>query len=120
MTTYHRTLLLIEVLGDEPYTGGIVDLDHATDQGGFSGTVLMESSTTLDEEQVAQLLILQGSSPGFLIMDDDEDPLRRPLMLAAERAGVHPGRLAEMREDSTLAEIAAETHAVLAAKENET
>jgi hypothetical protein len=38
------------------------------------------------------------------------------LLTEALAAGVHPGRVAEMREDSTLAEIRAEIAAALAAQ----
>lgn len=72
MTTYHRTLMLIEVLGDRPYIGGIEDLGPSVSLGDFSGTILMESTGEVGVKQMAQLLVMQGSDPSFLIPEDDE------------------------------------------------
>jgi hypothetical protein len=73
MPRFFRTLMLIEVLGNEPYTGGIEDLAAATIDGGFSGTVLMESTSEVAVGHMAALLVMQGSDPDFLGADDQDD-----------------------------------------------
>lgn len=77
ITAYHRTLLLVEVLGNSPYAGGVEHLHEAIHTGDFSGTVLMESTEEVTAEQVAQLLIMQGSDPSFLVPEDEAEPRQR-------------------------------------------
>ena len=69
---YHRTLILIEVLGNEAYDGEITDLAYDITEGHWSGAELMRESTSVDVNQMAHLLTMQGSDPEFLIEEDDE------------------------------------------------
>lgn len=66
---YYRTVLTIELLGNEPYVDGIENLDYAANND-YSGTVLSSDVTVLNAEQMAELLISQGSDPEFLLGDN--------------------------------------------------
>lgn len=69
--SYFRTTLVVEVLGNEPFTGDITDLSAAVFGGDFSGTVLSECTMELDADQASALLEMQGSDPGFLGVGTD-------------------------------------------------
>ncbi len=69
---YFRTVLVVEVLGNEPFNGDLSDLGEATVSGDYSGVVLSHTTTRVDGKAMAALLTLQGSEPGFLGIHDPQ------------------------------------------------
>lgn len=59
--TYHRSVIVLEVLGTQPF-----DVDRLDVGDDFSVVVLAETSTQVSAEHMAALLEMQGSDPGFL------------------------------------------------------
>ena len=72
--TFYKTTMVIEILGDRPYTGDIHNLAYEITDGDFSGTVLSEETVEVDGPQMARLLIAQGSDPDFLGLTEDGQP----------------------------------------------
>jgi len=68
---FYRTVLVVEVLGTEPYTDGLAGLSYAVGEGDFSGDVLAENTHEVGAAEMAALLVTQGSAPDFLSVDDD-------------------------------------------------
>ena len=68
--TFHRTLMVVEVLGNEPYQGDAADLARDIVEGDFSGAVLSTTSTEVTAEQMSALLTMQGSDPSFLVPEE--------------------------------------------------
>jgi len=75
---YHRTILVVEVLGREPFSGDLAGLsDAVTDRKIFNGdgltvaTVLSKTTDTIDSALLTALLTTQRSDPSFLL-DADE------------------------------------------------
>lgn len=68
---YYRSILVVEILGNEPYSGGLEAISTAVIDGGFSGGILAESSTEVTSEQISELLLMQGSEPEFLVTETD-------------------------------------------------
>ena len=69
---YYRTLIVVEVLGNEPGEfANFADLERAVNTGHFSGDVKIVDVTEVTQEQMHQLLEMQRSSPDFL--DPEED-----------------------------------------------
>lgn len=65
-TRFHRTVLVVEVLGNAPYAGELADLSAAVTDGEYSGAILAESTTEVDRPDMAALLRLHHSDPDFL------------------------------------------------------
>ena len=78
---YFRTIIVIEVLSADPEGPPTPDmplhsLATAIDSGPYSGALSAFQTMQVDRDTMAQLLLLQGSDPGFLITeteDDDDD-----------------------------------------------
>lgn len=69
--SYYRTIIQVEVLSESPYgVTNLEDIAYDIDQGGCSGVVKIVSSEEVSKEQMAELLIAQGSDPEFLIGND--------------------------------------------------
>lgn len=68
---FHRTLMLIEFIGDRPATGDPLDEIAAATDGDLSMRILMESSEEVLPAHAAQILIAQGSGADFLGLADD-------------------------------------------------
>jgi hypothetical protein len=73
-TTYHRTVLTIEVLSeDEPYEGGLEKLSYEITEGSCSGAILDETYEEVTPERMAELLVAQGSDPAFFGLNEDAE-----------------------------------------------
>jgi hypothetical protein len=68
---YYRTLMLVEVLGNEPFEGDIEDLHSATYDGAFSGSVMFQETTELWPTSMVERLLSTGSDPQFLGLNED-------------------------------------------------
>lgn len=66
---FHRTVVTVEILGDQPFGGDIEDIADAVIDGDFSGMVLSTVHEETDGATMARLLAAQGSDPGFLGLD---------------------------------------------------
>jgi len=69
---FHRTVVEVEILSQEPVGG--VDLEtihHQITEGDWSGHVCTKSVETLDGKQAADALKKQASDPCFFGLDDD-------------------------------------------------
>lgn len=72
---YYRTVVEVEILSDEPWPD-ITDLDtihYAITEGDASGMVNTKESHEVTAEEMAVLLTAQGSDPGFLIREEDDE-----------------------------------------------
>lgn len=68
-----KTVFKIEVLSEEQLADGI-DLEQIAYQitdGPCSGLVTIESCDEVSTVEMAQLLLAQGSDPGFFMLDED-------------------------------------------------
>jgi len=73
-TKYYRTLFQLEVLSDRPSTDySISEIAHEGVEGDFSVKTIVMSVDEVNKEQMAELLIAQGSDPEFLIQEDDDE-----------------------------------------------
>lgn len=74
--TFHRTVVTIEILSEDPI-GDVVDslemIDHQITDGDWSGKVDVTSAEELDGPTAARLLAAQGSDPEFFGLTDDGD-----------------------------------------------
>lgn len=70
---YFRTVITVEVLGNEPFDGDLEDLHRATYDGDFSGMVLSVQTDRLTERFMTERLIAQGSDPEFLGIGESEE-----------------------------------------------
>lgn len=71
MRKFYKTVLTVTIISDEPYE--YYDLDHVhydITRGDCSGEVEVESCE-ITAKQAAELLIKQGSEPGFLFLDEN-------------------------------------------------
>jgi formylmethanofuran dehydrogenase subunit E len=77
---FHRTVITVEVLSEEPYE--FDDLEQTYQDivtGDCSGTAKVTATETVDGPTMAKLLINQGSDPEFFRLDEngndaDEQP----------------------------------------------
>lgn len=69
--TFHRTLVLVEVIGEDPFEGDLGDLHQETYEGPSSGRILTQSSEEVTPQHAAQILIAQASDPSFLGLNED-------------------------------------------------
>lgn len=69
---FHRTVIHVEVLSEEPYTfsGNLVDVANDISTGECSGIARTIQEETCDGARMAQLLVAQGSDPEFFMLDD--------------------------------------------------
>lgn len=75
--SYYRRVLVLEVLSDRDLSDlGPADLIHEADNGEASGMILADATTTVSADEMRGLLLAQGSEPGFLGIDDDDDGVR--------------------------------------------
>lgn len=68
---FYRTVIKIEVLSEAPYE--FIDLENLIEDiadGPCSGSVSVETTETVDGPTMAQLLMAQGSDPGFFMLDE--------------------------------------------------
>jgi hypothetical protein len=78
MAKYWKTTLTVVVLhaDDEPAIydslSDLARIAYDVNEGGCSGQITQAVTEEVSEERMAQLLEVQGSEPGFLIMDYDE------------------------------------------------
>lgn len=73
-TRFYRSLLLVEVLSDQPGAadGDLADLAREIMTGGSSGQVtVLVAGQEVSADTMAELLTAQGSDPEFLIPGDD-------------------------------------------------
>lgn len=79
---FYKTIYQIEILSEDPYP-----IDHGMDDlrtiredivaGDCSGSVTCVSHTIHDGEEMAQMLIDQGSEPEFFGIDEDGNEVGR-------------------------------------------
>jgi|SaaInlV_200m_DNA_6_1039755.scaffolds.fasta_scaffold03799_9 hypothetical protein len=76
---YARTLVRFEVLTEEPIDGSMSlrDIYDLVTEGSGSGMFQDSTEELVDEHTMGLLLENQGSSPGFLIQDENGDELER-------------------------------------------
>jgi hypothetical protein len=77
---FYRTVYTLEVLSEEPVPDitSLDDLHYQTQFGEYSGITHRESSEEVNGKTMADLLMKQGSEPGFFKLDEqgndtDED-----------------------------------------------
>lgn len=77
---FYRTVYTLEVLSEEPVPdmASLDDLHYQTQFGEYSGITHRESSEEVGGATMADLLLKQGSEPGFFKLDEqgndtDED-----------------------------------------------
>lgn len=69
---FHRTIITIEVLSEEPYNPeDLNDVAHDITTGDCSGNWSITKQEVVDGETMAKLLIQQRSEPGFFQLDDE-------------------------------------------------
>lgn len=69
---YFRTVVEIEILSeDEPWHGEVSELHRDIVHGDCSGTMKIKSNDEVTPNRMAQLLLAQGSDPGFFQLDAD-------------------------------------------------
>ena len=67
---FYRTVLQVEILSDEPYRyKALSDVAFDIIEGDCSGKTTVVSQEEVSKEQMAELLIAQGSDPSFLLGD---------------------------------------------------
>lgn len=72
--TFHRTVLVYEVLSEEPYSyQDLETLAHDVRDGDCSGMMLEEHALEMGASQMAALLTAQGSEPGFFQIEEADD-----------------------------------------------
>lgn len=72
---YYRTVIQVEVLSNEPYEyTNLRNLSYDVMEGDCSGVTRVISTEEVDKEQMANLLLSQGSDPSFLINEEDAGP----------------------------------------------
>lgn len=76
MTTYFRTILVIEVLSErEAFNGDFEELAEATQTGDCVGSTKMRAVEQCSASEIAALLTEAGSTPGFFSLDEAGKPL---------------------------------------------
>lgn len=71
---FHRTVLVYEVLSEEPYEyQNLESLAYDVREGDCSGMLLAEHHSDVDAPQMAALLEAQGSEPGFFQIGEDDE-----------------------------------------------
>ncbi len=73
---FYRTTMVIELLGTEPYTGGLTDLSYAAGDGDYVADILAQATVEVPDADMRALLRMQGSAEGFLAGDDVPDGAR--------------------------------------------
>ena len=82
---YHRTVIQVEVLSEEPYTvEDLKDVSYDISEGHCSGQVEVLLREEVDGTSMAKLLLEQGSDPEFFRLDGDGNDLDD--VLARERS----------------------------------
>jgi len=73
--TYYRNVYTVEVLSDQPLGNeSLESLHHLTYDGPCSGEVTwITCNDEVGKDEMATLLIAQGSSPDFLIHDENDE-----------------------------------------------
>jgi hypothetical protein len=73
-TGIYQTFILVEVLSDRPCDRmGLKEIGREVEEGDFSGSYKVVASRQVSVELMAELLINQGSDPGFLGCGTDEE-----------------------------------------------
>lgn len=72
MSKLYRTVIVFEVLHDEPISADaeLNDIYEETITGDFSGMVLSQKTEEVSPEKMRELLTAQGSDPDFLTPED--------------------------------------------------
>jgi hypothetical protein len=70
---FHRTVIHVEVLSEEPYTfsGNLSDVARQIYEGDCSGIARTIQTEICDGARMAQLLLAQGSDPEFFMLDEE-------------------------------------------------
>lgn len=66
--SYFRTLVTVEILSNDPYTGdeSLSEIANAITYGSDSGLVTIHKSVSLSKQKMQKALEKQGSDPTFL------------------------------------------------------
>lgn len=76
MTKYFRTVVEVEILSeDAPWDGELDALAYDVRDGNCSGSMKTTSSAEVPSQQMAKLLLAQGSDPEFFQLDENGNPL---------------------------------------------
>ena len=69
---FHRTVIHVEVLSEDPYmfSGNLVDVANDIITGDCSGVARTIHTEKCNGARMAQLLLAQGSDPEFFMLDD--------------------------------------------------
>ncbi len=70
---FHKTVIQIEILSEDPYPDGksLQDIAYDIEDGEYSGRIHRVSSEELDGPAMADALEKQGSDPEFFRLDQD-------------------------------------------------
>ena len=69
---FYRTLFTFEVMSEDPIeTVSLEDLAYLVTEGGCSGRFLSTEEEEVGGRTAAQILIDQGSDPGFFRLDEE-------------------------------------------------
>ncbi len=70
--TFHRQVIEIEVLSKDPIDfQSLQQVAYEVTDGAASGTWSVKEQTTHNRDEIADLLVAQGSDPSFLLGDDE-------------------------------------------------
>ena len=70
--TFHRKVLEIEILSEWPYEAvGLEQIANDITYGDCSGKWVVKVNEEIDGPRMAQLLLAQGSDPGFFQLDNE-------------------------------------------------
>ena len=73
---FYRTLIIVEVLSDEPYEAGCLDtIAYDITEGDVSGNWEVASSDEVDRRKFVSLVKAQHCDPGFFGLDDEGNDL---------------------------------------------
>jgi len=72
---FYRTVVEVEILSRGPYDPDTLEeVSHDITKGDCSGSWAIKTSEEVPEEEMAELLVEQGSDPAFLFgMDEDDE-----------------------------------------------
>lgn len=70
---FHRTVIHVEILSEDPYTftGNLVDVANDISSGDCSGVARTIHEEKCNGARMAQFLLAQGSNPEFFMLDDE-------------------------------------------------
>ena len=69
---FYRTVVEIEILSEEPYSNeNLSQIAYDITEGDCSGAYGVVNSETVDGKTMAEMLLNQGSDPGFFMLDEE-------------------------------------------------